>query len=679
VVLSSSKTLKNLHFEGCTFGSEGVEILGQAIAQSPGLRTLTLKALKLSPDDLQFVADGIKRSKVLEEVSFAFTPLGHGGSQVIGECLSATRHLHTVNFDFCNVGPGIKALMEGIRSSPSIAKLSLKGNQLGDGGTEMLSDILPKTRLQFVNLYDNCIQHFGAQALGCAIAISPHLQELQLGQNNVGTRGCNYLAEGITKSSSFRTLGLAWNGIDPDGVAALAKALTPTSNLSSLNLSHNNVNTEGALALQGGILQSKVLEKLDLEGCNMDEEAVQLLMEAIQSCPSLLSLNLAMAEIHPMAATALAATLAASTSITALSLRHTLLSEDVAEILAQGLSQSRSLRHLDLQGCNLALTGITALAEGIAKAKRLETLNLVQNGIGEEGAKALANGIARAPCFRSLNLLYNDLGPSGSHALMQSMQQSCTFNSMELTTTDVAVQRPDDQVGVLVHPDPEDQHLEVVKARSFTCSRCKHRLYAEQEGHNLIIYCVDLEGIIMEVMTPEEWHRFAEVPLPEFANPSVVQGQPLNSFMEQRLAGFYNALCNLIWNGDMCHTQFQWYCDDPQNRREMFTFIYRTSDLILFCNVTTGTTPHQVPMSFMSGKPDSLLWRCPFCGWSCCNGGDWMEPEEFYLWLMTEWPALMRDHDYYPVVCEECLQDWVQRYDNPELHAAIHNLRVHQE
>lgn len=37
--------------------------------------------------------------------------------------------------------------------------------------------------------------------------------------------------------------------------------------------------------------------------------------------------------------------------------------------------------------------------------------------------------------------------------------------SMELTTTDVAVQRPDDQVGVLVHPDPEDQHLEVVKAR----------------------------------------------------------------------------------------------------------------------------------------------------------------------------------------------------------------------
>ena len=51
-----------------------------------------------------------------------------------------------------------------------------------------------------------------------------------------------------------------------------------------------------------------------------------------------------------------------------------------------------------------------------------------------------------------------------------------------------------------------------------------------------------------------------------------------------------------------------------------------------------------------------------------------MEPEEFYIWLLTEWPALMRDHDFYPVVCDECLREWVTRYDNPDLHEAIRNL-----
>lgn len=45
----------------------------------------------------------------------------------------------------------------------------------------------------------------------------------------------------------------------------------------------------------------------------------------------------------------------------------------------------------------------------------------------------------------------------------------------------------------------------------------------------------------------KEWltHKFAEVPLPEFANPALVEGQPLNSFMEHRLVGFYNTLCSL--------------------------------------------------------------------------------------------------------------------------------------
>lgn len=56
-----------------------------------------------------------------------------------------------------------------------------------------------------------------------------------------------------------------------------------------------------------------------------------------------------------------------------------------------------------------------------------------------------------------------------------------------------------------MHPDPEDQHLEVEQSRAFTCSRCKHKLYTEEEGHKVIIYCVDSEGIIMEVMTPEVW------------------------------------------------------------------------------------------------------------------------------------------------------------------------------
>ena len=52
-----------------------------------------------------------------------------------------------------------------------------------------------------------------------------------------------------------------------------------------------------------------------------------------------------------------------------------------------------------------------------------------------------------------------------------------------------------------------------------------------------------------------------------------------------------------------------------------------------------------------------------------------MEPEEFYMWLITEWPALMRDSAYYPVVCEECLNEWAQRHNHPDLREALKRLQ----
>ena len=129
-------------------------------------------------------------------------------------------------------------------------------------------------------------------------------------------------------------------------------------------------------------------------------------------------------------------------------------------------------------------------------------------------------------------------------------------------------------------------------------------------GMQYVSHCVCVL-LALQVMTPEEWHRSAQVEGSVSSDSSTIQGQALTQFMEHRLAGFYHTLCNLIWGGDMCHTQFQWYCDDPDNRREMLTFIYRNNDLIMFSNVTVAETPHQVPVSFMAGTPDSLLWRCP--------------------------------------------------------------------
>ena len=673
-LVRTSQSLRVLEFDCCNLGAQGLAALGHCVAQAQRLHTLAFKSCKLGADDMECLAKGIGQSRV-QALNLAFTPLGRRAAVCLGECFKVSSSLQDVNLDFTNVGVHIQPLAEGIACSKTLRRLGLKGNQLGTTGTQTLASAIIKSSLHSVSLYDNNIQQSGAQALGLAIQMAPHLQELQLGSNNVGPQGCHSLAEGIKQSAVFRTLGIMCNGVGAEGAKSLAEALAVSGSLQYLDLSHNQVGLEGAQALSRGIRKSKTLRHLDLDDNNLDDEAMVALAEALGGS-NIETLVLASNDLERAGAEALGTAIAAQSALHTLSLKYVFLGDEVIDPLARGLGRS-SIRHLDLQGCSIPPSGIQPLAEGVAQARRLETLNLVGNGVGEAGARALAASIARSTSFQSLKVHYGKVGPAGSQALMQAMQDSATFINLQLGSSDVgapAGHRGVPHPGVTIQPDVERTALEVEHWKPFTCCQCKHLLYAHDERNHIIIFSLDRQGLIQQVMTPDEWHRNAPVGTTVSYNPTSLQGQDLTQFMDHRLAGFYHTLCNLIWVGDMCHIQFQWYCDDADNRREMLTFIYRNNDLLVLSNVTVAETPHQVPVSFIAGQADSLLWRCPFCGWSCCNGGDWMEPEEFYIWLLTEWPALMRDHDFFPVVCSECLQTWCAKYDNAELQEAVRNL-----
>jgi len=87
----------------------------------------------------------------------------------------------------------------------------------------------------------------------------------------------------------------------------------------------------------------------------------------------------------------------------------------------------------------------------------------------------------------------------------------------------------------------------------------------------------------------------------------------------------------------------------------MLTFMHRGWDGIVFSNVTLKVELTHFPKGFVTDNKDSPVWRCAMCGWSCCDGREWMEPEEFCGWLVNERPALLKDISFYVVVCDECL------------------------
>jgi len=670
-VVKKSRRLKNLEFHQCTFGEDGLIVLAEAFATTKSLRTVNIKSCKLCRGGFQELAKGFSNSASIQGINMAFTPLGDEGLQAMGDSLKKSGYLQHVNLDFSNVGGCIDPVISGIVHSKALTHLSLKGNELGDGGAEALAEVLPKSSIEILNLIDNNISHFGALALGAALPTSKRLRELQLGLNRIGSSGTKALAEGMGRAPSLHVVGLTSNTIGPEGVQWVAKALGASSTLTTLDLSHN-IFRDGIDDLRVGLKASKSLQNLNVEGCNLCPNSVALMAAEIRG---LKSLNLGSCDLKIEGILAVADAVAVSTSLHTLILRNVVISTAGAQALARAVAVSRSLRHLDLQGCGIATEGVQALGQALTGAAKLESLNLVQNDVGGEGAVALAHGIGRAPAFQSLQVRYSSVTPQGSVALVEVMQKSCSFNDLQLAGPELCV-GGGVQTSVTVRPTITHCDVEVIKKHPFTCSRCSHKLYDyDPDQHKVLAYCVDRAGIIQQIMTPEEWDRAASIPTPSNITAADVCGQSLTAFMEHRVAGFYHTLCSLIWDGDLCHTQFQWYCDSPDTRREMMTLVYRFGESLVLTNITVSENSHSVPVSFMAGDQTSVLWRCPFCGWECCNGGDWMEPEEFYMWLITEWPALMRDSDYYPVVCDECLNEWVHKHNNADLHEALSHLR----
>ena len=151
------------HFQSC--GSS-------ALLTLPAATTLDLCHVQ----EVECLANGVAQSQSLRELNLAFTPLGHHASQWVGMCIKEAPGLQDINLDFTNVGASMRPLVEGVSGSKTLTQLSLKGNQLGDAGTEALASAITKSSIRSVSLYDNNIQQTGAEALGLAICMAPQLQ-----------------------------------------------------------------------------------------------------------------------------------------------------------------------------------------------------------------------------------------------------------------------------------------------------------------------------------------------------------------------------------------------------------------------------------------------------------------------------------------------------------------------
>ncbi|XP_069468249.1 uncharacterized protein [Ambystoma mexicanum] len=192
--------------------------------------------------------------------------------------------IETINLNLNNLGPtGARDIVQLLKAKPSLKRLLLFGNQMGDEGIMALmaglSDLLEK-------------EHFGKAKLQASPTTetaaednqlkSLNLIELDIGGNHLTSKGLWSVASFLRMNPPIQYLGLAQSNIESlEGWMEFFDSMKANTNITHLLLDENNLGDDGTRLLADMLKVNQSLCKIDLDCNNIGEEGATAIIESL--------------------------------------------------------------------------------------------------------------------------------------------------------------------------------------------------------------------------------------------------------------------------------------------------------------------------------------------------------------------------------------------------------------
>ncbi|XP_036420561.1 NACHT, LRR and PYD domains-containing protein 12-like [Colossoma macropomum] len=298
VLSSESSMLTELDLSGNPVQDRGVELLAAGLESANcKLEKLRLSECNLTDRSCSALTKVLSsESSMLTELDLSGNPVQDRGVELLSAGLeSANCKLEKLRLSFCSITEeGYAALASALKSNPSshLIELDLRGNDPGDTGVKMLTDLLedPNCKLRTIRLLKSPAAEDVCDFLTTVLGISPLLlRELDLSGKIQGDSELMKISD-LLEDSHCRThkLKLSKCSITEEGCAALSSALCSSpSRLIELDLSENKLGNSGVKHICFLLAnQCCKLQKLNLSFCSITEEGYAALASALKSNPS---------------------------------------------------------------------------------------------------------------------------------------------------------------------------------------------------------------------------------------------------------------------------------------------------------------------------------------------------------------------------------------------------------
>ncbi|KAJ7402199.1 protein NLRC5 isoform X1 [Pitangus sulphuratus] len=331
--------LQELRWSDVELHEDEAEMLVRILLPLPELKRFGLTSSSVVTTGTDYLIRGLQNCQAIEELNWE--TFSHA---VIPEILEDNLEAFIQSLGCMKLSSAaIPQLVQGLCEMPSLKRLILNHNSIGNDGCSRLAEALR-------NMH--------------------HMEEINLSHNKIGDPGLTNLAAVLLEMQNLKKIKLSRNGFGDRTAVTLALCLPHMTNMKILHLSENDLGEQSIHALSKGLPRLGHLRKIDLKFCGITDDASKSLSHGFRLCPS----------------------------VEEIILSWNALGDGGARELASALPEMEKLKVLDLEKNRIGACGAAKLAEELAKCPEIQSIRLWDNPVPKSLAEDLTSQEPRL-CF----------------------------------------------------------------------------------------------------------------------------------------------------------------------------------------------------------------------------------------------------------------------------------------
>ena len=410
--LSDTVTLHIIEIDNYAITNENVYDLANILHHNTQLQELYLNENCLQADNVI--------AKMLHSISTSSVCKNRTTNNVASNfTVTETSITSAANLEASDSTTTIKA--KSLHSTRAIKKFSISNNRITDKAASDVSAVISNNiHLQEVNLGYNDLQASDIIKIAGSLQKISSLIKLYINHNSITHEAADDIAAVIACNTSLQEIDVSGNDLQARGAKKIAKALRKIYALEKLNLSNNNITGEAADDIAAAISCTK-LQEIDISENNLTA-GVQKIMKALQGINTLKKLCLGNNNITSEAA------------------------DDIAAVV----SSNTKLQEINISENNLLTIGVRKIMKALQGINTLGKLCLRNNNITGEAADDIAAVVSHNTKLQEIDISKNNLIAS-VRKIMKALQGINTLGKLCLSSNNITGEAADDIAAVVSH------------------------------------------------------------------------------------------------------------------------------------------------------------------------------------------------------------------------------------